>query len=66
MNFHTTQTESPAPPLALRPGPAAKALGVSPRKLAKMLKSGELRSVKVGWVRLIPMDAIDELLKGGA
>lgn len=47
---------------ALRPREAAHALGVSPSKVAKMLAKGELRSVKLGWARLIPVDAIDEVL----
>jgi excisionase family DNA binding protein len=61
----TPATDTP-PRSALRPKEAAQSLGVSPRKLAKMLKSGELRSVKLGWVRLIPVDAIEDVLRGRA
>jgi excisionase family DNA binding protein len=39
-------------------------LGLSQSKVAKMLASGELRSVKVGWARLVPMDAIEDVLNG--
>lgn len=66
MSMQQTPATNTPPRSALRPKEAAKSLGVSPRKLAKMLKSGELRSVKLGWVRLIPVDAIDDVLRGGA
>lgn len=58
----THQTNNMPPRAALRPREAAHALGVSPSKIAKMLATGELRSVKLGWARLIPVDAIDEIL----
>lgn len=62
----TQQTNNMPPRAALRPREAAHALGVSPSKIAKMLATGELRSVKLGWARLIPVDAIDEILARGS
>lgn len=63
----TPQPLQPAgepPRAAVRPREAARMLGVSESKVAKMLAKGELRSVKLGWARLIPMDAIADVLKG--
>jgi excisionase family DNA binding protein len=50
---------------AFRPGEAAEMLGCKKTKIYGMMKSGELRSVKVGGLRLIPETAIDQLLAVG-
>lgn len=36
--------------------------GVTPRMIWNFIKSGELRSVKLGRRRLVPADAIDEFV----
>jgi excisionase family DNA binding protein len=48
---------------ALRTAEAAKLLALSPTETRRHLKSGRLRSVRVGRIRLIPMSAIDEFLR---
>jgi excisionase family DNA binding protein len=60
---------SPAPTepsrLALSPAEFAAAVGCSRQHVANMIARGELRSVKLGGRRLIPVAALDELLNGG-
>lgn len=63
MDARTSTNGNKVPRLALRPKEAAEALGISPRKMADMIAMDEIRSVKFGWARLIPMDAIEEVLK---
>lgn len=50
------------PPRLLRKGAAALALGVSERTIDTLIRSGELRSVKIGKRRLVPVVAIDEFV----
>ena len=45
---------------------AAKAYGWSRSTLYKLMKDGTLKSVRVGGRRLIPRDALEALLNGGA
>ncbi|WP_374546639.1 helix-turn-helix domain-containing protein [Rhodoblastus sp.] len=45
---------------------AAKTYGWSRSTLYKMMKDGTLRSVRIGGRRLIPRDALEALLNGGA
>ena len=49
-----TESNRVKPPLALRSRDAAKALGISPRKLWQMTKDGQIPFVKVGRVVLYP------------
>lgn len=46
----------------LRPEEAAEALGVGRAYLFSLIKSGDLRSVKVGRLRRIPRSAVDEFI----
>jgi excisionase family DNA binding protein len=48
-------------PLFVRPREAMKILSVSEGKVYAMIKSGELRSKKIGGTRLIPVSALKEL-----
>ena len=48
------KTESVQTKLALRPRDAAKALGISPRKLWQLTKDGVIPSLKAGRVVLYP------------
>lgn len=45
---------------------AIKIYGLSRATIYKMINAGELRTVKLGGRRLIPRDAIEALLAGGA
>ena len=56
--FTTTELR----PLSYRPDGAAKALGVSRDKVFQLLREGKLRSVKLGQTRIIPAEALAELL----
>jgi excisionase family DNA binding protein len=44
--------------LSYRPAEAAKALGVSRRKLYNLMNEGKLRSAKSGNARMIPREAL--------
>jgi excisionase family DNA binding protein len=48
---------------ALRPKEAAKAYSVSRTLLYEWMKSGRLRSVRLGGARLIPVDALEALIE---
>ena len=47
---------------AVRPTEAARLLGVSRETVYVLMRSGQLRSVRLGRARLIPVAALDELL----
>jgi excisionase family DNA binding protein len=47
---------------SVRPAEAAKLLSVSRDTVYVLMRSGRLRSVKLGRARLIPISAIEELL----
>lgn len=51
---------------ALHVKDAAKIYGWSRSTLYKMMKDGTLKSVRVGGRRLIPRDALEALINGGA
>lgn len=48
------------PPLLLRPEQAAKVLNVSRWKVFELIRLGELRSVKSGGSRRVPVSALHE------
>ena len=52
-----------AAPILYTPEQVADALGVSRSKVYMLLSSGELRSVRIGGSRRIPVDAIDEFVR---
>ena len=45
-------------PLAVRPGEAARLIGLSRAEVFRRLQRGEIPSVKVGHARLIPFDEL--------
>jgi excisionase family DNA binding protein len=57
--------DAPLPlPLAYRIDDAVKVSGLGRSTIYKLLTSGRLRSVRVAGRRLIPVDALRELLRG--
>jgi excisionase family DNA binding protein len=51
---------------ALSPRETERTLGISHASLYRLIKTGQLRTVKLGSRTLIPVEAIDALLNGGA
>jgi excisionase family DNA binding protein len=51
---------------ALSPREAERALGISHATLYRLIKAGRLRIIKLGSRTIIPIEAIDALLNGGA
>ena len=47
---------------SVRPAEAARLLGVCRDTVYVLIRSGQLRSIKAGRARLIPITAIDEFL----
>jgi excisionase family DNA binding protein len=56
--------EQPIERKSYRVPEVARATGVSVAQVYKMVQDGELRSVKVGKMVLVPAAAVDELLAG--
>lgn len=52
----------PLPPKALSIAAAAEAISVSPTTIRRLIRSGELRSIRLGDRVLIRPDALDALL----
>jgi excisionase family DNA binding protein len=50
--------------LLLRPEEVARTLGVGRTMVFELIRSGELRSVKIGKSRRIPIDAVREYVAG--
>ena len=48
--------------LGLRPREAAAALSISRAKFYQLLAAGAVRSVRIGGVRIVPVEALRELL----
>lgn len=61
----TTQTQS-LERRALRPKEAARAYGVSRTLIYEWMKTGRLKSVRLGGARLIAVDALEALLAGAS
>ena len=59
----TTETISSGR-LLLRPEEVAQALGVGRSTVFQLMRSGELRSVKIGKSRRVPVDAVIEYVAG--
>lgn len=53
------------PTLAYSIGEAAEATGLGRSTIKDLIRTGELRSVKIRDRRLIPADALDELVANG-
>jgi excisionase family DNA binding protein len=58
----TLDTRTPVAPRVLRVDEAALALGIGRSLVYDLIRSGRLRSFKVGSRRLIPAAAIDEAI----
>ena len=58
-----TTTTAPAAALTANPDRAAERLGLGRTKTYELIRTGELRSLKVGRRRLVPLEAIDEFLR---
>ena len=68
-NIADRRTGIPLPPdtvLAYRINDAAKVAGFSRSSLYALIGEGKLRSVRVAGRRLIPADALRDLLRGAA
>ncbi|MBM0255972.1 helix-turn-helix domain-containing protein [Micromonospora sp. 4G55] len=59
---HPLDTPTPITPRVLRVEEAARALGIGRSLVYDLIRSGRLRSFKVGSRRLIPAAAIDEVI----
>lgn len=57
---------SPIPRTALRVEEAARSLGLSRTGLYRLIREGKIRVVKVGSRTVIPVSALDEILKRNA
>jgi excisionase family DNA binding protein len=53
---------SDAHPAAYRPDQVPAVIGLGRTKVYELLRTGQLRSIKVGKARLVPRAAIDEFL----
>jgi excisionase family DNA binding protein len=51
---------------ALSPREAERTLGISHATLYRLIKAGRLKTIKLGSRTIIPVEAIDALLSGGA
>jgi excisionase family DNA binding protein len=54
--------ESGIPVLLVCPEDAARALGIGRTKVYELIRSGALRSVRVGGLRRVPVAALDEFV----
>lgn len=54
------------PPVVYSVEEAAKALRLSREMLYELIRSRQLRSIKVGRRRLVPVSALTEFVEGGA
>jgi len=62
--MRSSEPSQPVPRRALRVHEARAALGIGKTTIFALLKTGQLASVRVGTVRLIPVEAIDAMLAG--
>ena len=60
--MRTGATENGVPVLLVCPEDAARALGVGRTKVYELMRSGALRSVRVGGLRRIPVAALNEFV----
>ena len=51
---------------ALSPRETERTLGISHASLYRLIKNGKLKTIKLGARTLIPVEAIDAILHGGA
>ena len=60
--MRTQGSENRLPVLLVRPEDAARVLGVGRTKVYELMRSGALRSVRVGGLRRIPVAALNEFV----
>ena len=60
--MRTQGSENRLPVLLVRPEDAARVLGVGRTKVYELMRSGALRSVRVGGLRRIPVTALNEFV----
>ena len=60
--MRTKAAENGLPVLLVRPEDAARALGVGRTKVYELIRSGALRSVRVGGLRRVPVAALNEFV----
>jgi excisionase family DNA binding protein len=53
------------PPRCLRVDDAARVLNVGRSTVYDLIRTGRLRSIKIGRRRLVPREALDALIAGG-
>jgi len=58
----TKRVEDELPVLLVRPEDAARVLGIGRTKVYELMRSGALRSVRVGGLRRIPVAALNEFV----
>lgn len=58
----TDRSVAGVPVLLVRPEDAAQVLGIGRTKVYELIRSGALRSVRVGGLRRIPVSALDEFV----
>jgi excisionase family DNA binding protein len=58
----TGRNVSGVPMLLVRPEEAAQVLGIGRTKVYELIRSGALRSVRVGGLRRVPVAALDEFV----
>jgi excisionase family DNA binding protein len=58
----TKAAENGLPVLLVRPEDAARVLGLGRTKVYELIRSGALRSVRVGGLRRIPVTALNEFV----
>lgn len=60
------EARSAIPPVVYSVDEAARAMRLSRELLYELIRSQQLRSIKVGRRRLIPVSAVNEFVDGGA
>lgn len=60
----TNDSQADLAPRAVRPKDAQRLLGIKKTALFALLRDGQLASVRIGGARLIPLAAIERLLRG--
>jgi excisionase family DNA binding protein len=58
----TGAAENGLPESLVRPEDSARVLGIGRTKVAELIRSGALRSVRVGGLRRVPVAALDEFV----
>lgn len=49
-------------PMLLKPDEAAEALAICRAKIYELMRAGELRSIRIGVARRVPVDALREFI----